>query len=103
MSAPKRRFYVGHCRYGLNMSYWSDCWNVLAFSSRKERQDFLDEKEYCQNTNQYVAEKVTRKIAEEILRGSKGRISKEYLEYLWKEIEMPEKGETWDGKEVWIY
>jgi len=51
---------------GLGYTYDSPCWEVRAFDSKQERDEYVDECGYNQDTGNYVAEACTRKVAEEI-------------------------------------
>jgi len=60
-------FYVGYSYMGTNFSYDSPCWQLFAFWSEKDREEYLQKHEYKQDTGNLVAEKVTRKQAEQII------------------------------------
>jgi len=64
-----KNFYAGKSFIGLNFTYDSACWEVYMFDSKKERDNWLEENEYCNGS--LVAEAISQKIAYKILRVSK--------------------------------
>lgn len=72
MEKTKRKYYVGHSYMGTNYTYDSGCWKVFAFDSAKERAEWLEENEY--NGSNYVAEKITKKIAYKILKVTQSKL-----------------------------
>lgn len=61
-----RKFYAAHSYMGLNYVYSAPCWKVLVFDNRKERNDWVNENEYSQDTGNYVAMACSRKTANKI-------------------------------------
>ena len=58
-----RNFYAAHSYMGLNYTYDSPCWLVCSFLSKKERDEWVKDNEYSQDTGNYVAEKINFKTA----------------------------------------
>jgi len=66
MSDLHRHYYAAHSYMGLNYTYDSPCWVLYAFDTRQERDQWVRENEYCQDTGNYVAEAVTARVAAQI-------------------------------------
>jgi len=73
-----KTYYVGHCRYGINISYAGGNWDVEAFSNKEDRELFLKQNDY--DGRQYTRKAITRKTVEAILGRENGnyRWIKEY-------------------------
>ena len=56
-------YYAAHSYMGLNYTYDSPCWSLYVFDSKKERDDWVNENEYSQDTGNYVAMAVDKKTA----------------------------------------
>lgn len=61
-----RKFYAAHSYMGTNFAYDAPCWTAFVFDSKAERDEWVAANEYNQDTGNYVAEAVTRKIAYQI-------------------------------------
>ena len=60
-----KNYYVGYSYMGLNFSYDSECWRVYAFTSKKARDNYIQQNSY--DGRQLIAKAITRKTAEKIL------------------------------------
>jgi hypothetical protein len=56
-----RHFYAGHSYMGTNYTYDSPCWSAYAFSTKAERDEWLDKHSY--KDGNLVAEPISRRDA----------------------------------------
>jgi hypothetical protein len=61
-----KKFYAGKSYMGTNYTYDSECWSAYVFDNKTERDEWVKNNEWDQNTSQYVAEAITRKAAYQI-------------------------------------
>ncbi len=66
MTTPHKHYYAAHSYMGLNYTYDSPCWTLYAFDSAAERDAWVEDNEYSQDTGNYVAEPVTSETARKI-------------------------------------
>jgi len=66
MSNLHRHYYAAHSYMGLNYTYDSPCWVVYAFDTLQERDQWVREHEYSQDTGNYVAKAVSARVALQI-------------------------------------
>ena len=61
----KRMYYAGKSRMGIDYEYTCPCWTAYGFSTKKERDEFVEKNEY-RNGNR-VMEAITRKAMLKII------------------------------------
>ena len=56
-----KNYYAGYSYMGLNFTYDSPCWQVLAFSNKQDRENYI--KKYGYDGQKYVVETINKKTA----------------------------------------
>lgn len=61
-----KKFYAGYSDMGIEFTYSSPCWTVMAFDSKSAREAWVEESNNSSHEGHLVAENISRKDAEEI-------------------------------------
>lgn len=61
-----KHYYAAHSYMGLNFTYDSPCWMVYMFDTKAERDQWVKDNEYSQDTGNYVAQAVDLDTARQI-------------------------------------
>ncbi len=87
-----KHYYAGYSYMGINYTYDSPCWKLYIFDSPQERDRWVAENEYSQDTGNYVAEALSARNA---------RKMRPDLERVLEDLHMKRRYRHHDGVEHW--